>query len=217
MLDAIVQETGPSPNHAVIWLHGLGADGSDFAPVVPMLQLASPVRFIFPHAPVQPVTVNGGMQMRAWYDIYEMSLERKVDHAGVAESAAAISELIEQQVAQGIAQENVFLIGFSQGGAIALHLLETYSKPLAGVVALSTYSPNLDAPAKDPIHTSTPLAIHHGVQDPVVPEVLGQRTLERMTTLGFESTYQTWPMPHSVLPEQLVEIGRWLNQHITGN
>ena len=217
MLDAIVQETGPNPNHAVIWMHGLGADGSDFVPVVPMLQLASPVRFIFPHAPIQPVTVNGGMQMRAWYDIYEMSLERKVDHAGVAESAAAISELIEQQVAQGIAQENVFLIGFSQGGAIALHMLETYAKPLAGVVALSTYSPNLDAPTKDLVHTSTPLAIHHGVQDPVVPEVLGQRTLERMTKLGFEPTYQTWPMPHSVLPEQLVEIGRWLNQHITGN
>ena len=120
MLDAIFQETGPNPNHAVIWLHGLGADGSDFAPVIPMLQLASPVRFIFPHAPVQPVTVNGGMQMRAWYDIYEMSLERKVDHAGVAESATSIAELIDQQVAQGIAQENVFLIGFSQGGAIAL-------------------------------------------------------------------------------------------------
>ena len=217
MLEAIVQETGPNPNHAVIWLHGLGADGSDFAPVVPMLQLAFPVRFIFPHAPIQPVTVNGGMQMRAWYDIYEMSLERKVDHEGVAGSAAAISELIEQQVTQGIAQENIFLIGFSQGGAIALHMLETYAKPLAGVVALSTYSPNLDAPSKDPMNISTPLAIHHGVQDPVVPEVLGQRTLERMTTLGFEPTYQTWPMPHSVLPEQLVEIGRWLNRYITGN
>ena len=217
MLDAIVQETGPNPNHAVIWLHGLGADGSDFAPVVPMLQLASHVRFIFPHAPVQPVTVNGGMQMRAWYDIYEMSLEREVDHAGVAESATSIAELIDQQVAQGIAQENVFLIGFSQGGAIALHLLETYSKPLAGVVALSTYSPNLDAPGVEPTQTSTPLAIHHGVQDPVVPEVLGRRTLERMKTLGFAPTYQTWPMPHSVLPEQLIEIGRWLNQHITGN
>ena len=217
MLGAIVHETGPNPNHAVIWLHGLGADGSDFAPVVPMLQLASPVRFIFPHAPIQPVTVNGGMQMRAWYDIYEMSLERKVDHAGVAESAAAISELIEQQVAQGVAQENIFLIGFSQGGAIALHMLETYAKPLAGVVGLSTYSPNLDAPSKEPVNISTPLAIHHGVQDPVVPEVLGQRTLERMKTLGFEPTYQTWPMPHSVLPEQLVEMGRWLNRHITGN
>ena len=217
MLDAIVQETGPNPNHAVIWLHGLGADGSDFAPVVPMLQLASPVRFIFPHAPVQPVTVNGGMQMRAWYDIYEMSLERKVDHAGVAESATRIAELIDQQVAQGIAQENVFLIGFSQGGAIALHMLETYSKPLAGVVALSTYSPNLDAPGLAPTQTSIPLAIHHGVQDPVVPEVLGQRTLDRMKTLGFAPTYQTWPMPHSVLPEQLIEIGCWLNQHITGN
>ena len=217
MFEAIVQETGPNPNHAVIWLHGLGADGSDFAPVVPMLQLASPVRFIFPHAPIQSVTVNGGMQMRAWYDIYEMNLERKVDHAGVAESAAAISELIAQQVAQGIAQENIFLIGFSQGGAIALHMLETYSKPLAGVVALSTYSPNLDAPSKDPMQRSTPLAIHHGVQDPVVPEVLGQRTLARMKTLGFDPTYQTWPMPHSVLPEQLVEMGRWLNRHITGN
>lgn len=212
MLDTLIRETGENPTHAVIWLHGLGADATDFVPVIPMLGLTRPTRFIFPNAPVQPVTVNGGMAMPSWYDIYEMQIERKIDRAGIQASADAIAALIDQQVERGIARANIFVAGFSQGGAVALYLLES-GVQMAGVLALSTYSPNLDQPAPSPLADSIAVSIHHGTQDPVVPEVLGQRTQARVAALGCAVSYQTWPMPHSVLPEQLTAIGQWLNEH----
>lgn len=212
MLERVIQETDENPQQAIIWLHGLGADGNDFVPVIPLLGLRRPTRLIFPHAPIQPVTVNGGMAMRAWYDIYEMTLERKIDQAGIEASAAEVIELIEEQRAQGIALEQIFLVGFSQGGAVALHVLARYPHQLAGVLALSTYSPDLDQALTHNGSVETPLAIHHGVQDAVVPESLGQRTRDRFDQLGFAPSYRTWPMAHSVLPEQLTEIGQWIHQ-----
>lgn len=212
MLDTLIRETGENPTHAVIWLHGLGADATDFVPVIPMLGLTRPTRFIFPNAPVQPVTVNGGMAMPSWYDIYEMQIERKIDRAGIQASADAIAALIDEQVERGIARANIFVAGFSQGGAVALYLLES-GVQMAGVLALSTYSPNLDQPAPSPLANSIAVSIHHGTQDPVVPEVLGQRTQARVAALGCAVSYQTWPMAHSVLPEQLTAIGQWLNEH----
>ncbi|QGG80722.1 carboxylesterase [Litorivicinus lipolyticus] len=212
MLDTLIRETGENPTHAVIWLHGLGADATDFVPVIPMLGLTCPTRFIFPNAPVQPVTVNGGMAMPSWYDIYEMQIERKIDRAGIQASADAIAALIDEQVERGIARANIFVAGFSQGGAVALYLLES-GVQMAGVLALSTYSPNLDQPAPSPLANSIAVSIHHGTQDPVVPEVLGQRTQARVAALGCAVSYQTWPMAHSVLPEQLTAIGQWLNEH----
>lgn len=213
MLEFIVKETAPNPQHAVIWLHGLGADGGDFVPVIPLLNIQRPTRFVFPHAPIQPVTVNGGMAMRAWYDIYEMTLDRKIDREGIAESDQALEELIQEQEAQGIPRGNIFVIGFSQGGAVALHHLVRANQALAGVIALSTYSPDLDQPLAHTGQTQVPVAIHHGTQDPVVPESLGIRTRDRLTQQGWAPSYQTWNMPHSVLPEQLIQIGEWLNTH----
>lgn len=213
MLETVVRETEANPTHAIIWLHGLGADGNDFVPVIPMLGLAHPTRLIFPHASIQPVTVNGGMAMRAWYDIYEMSLERKIDQQGISESADQVSQLVQDQIDQGIPQSRIFLIGFSQGGAVALHLLERSTNAYAGVLALSTYSPDLANPPSEPVSTQTPLAIHHGSHDPVVPERLGQQSRDRFQHMGFQVGYQSWPMPHSVLPEQLTEMGQWINQH----
>lgn len=212
MLERVIQETDENPQQAIIWLHGLGADGNDFVPVIPLLGLRRPTRLIFPHAPIQPVTVNGGMAMRAWYDIYEMTLERKIDQAGIEASAAEVIELIEEQRAQGIALDQIFLVGFSQGGAVALHVLARFPNQLAGVLALSTYSPDLDQALTHNGSVETPLAIHHGVQDAVVPESLGQRTRDRFDQLGFAPSYRTWPMAHSVLPEQLTEIGQWIHQ-----
>ncbi len=211
MLETLVRETGDAPTHAVIWLHGLGADGSDFVPVLPLLGITKPTRFIFPNAPVQPVTVNGGMAMPSWYDIYEMQIERKIDRAGIQASADAVEALIQQQVDAGIARANIFVAGFSQGGAVALYLHESGAE-LAGVLALSTYSPNLDQ-GEPATGFSVPVSIHHGTQDPVVPESLGQRTHARVRAMGCPVSYQTWPMPHSVVPEQLLAIGKWLNEH----
>lgn len=213
MLESIIKETSEQPQIAIIWLHGLGADGSDFVPVIPLLQIECPARFVFPHAPVQPVTVNGGMAMRAWYDIYEMTLERKIDRDGIAASDAELTKLIQAQIDQGIPPDRIFVVGFSQGGAVALHHLVRTTQRLAGVIALSTYSPDLDQPITAVSQSSIPVAIHHGTQDPVVPESLGQRTHARLLGQGLKPSYQTWPMPHSVLPEQLVEIGAWINQH----
>lgn len=215
MLEFIETSTqSSSPTHAVIWLHGLGADGSDFEPVVPILGLAKSVKFVFPHAMVQPVTVNGGMAMRAWYDIYEMQIERKIDRDGLMTSVREVEALIDHQIEQGIPEDRIFVFGFSQGGAVALHLLANTQRKLAGVAALSTYSPDLAEPAATAHHPQTPVAIHHGTQDPVVPLELGQRTFARMKQSGYSPEYKEWPMPHSVLPEQLKELGRWLNKHM---
>jgi len=212
----VVKETGPDPEFVVIWLHGLGADGNDFVPIVPHLQAAQSrsVRFIFPHAPVRPVTVNGGMAMRAWYDILGLSIDRDQDAEGIRASVEAVEHLINQQIDGGIAAERIVLAGFSQGGAIALRAGLAQAPALAGIMALSCYLLEADAlerwRAPDP--SSPPIFMAHGSQDPVVPINLGRAASERLSAAGFEVEWHEYPMPHSVSPEEIQAIDRWLDQ-----
>lgn len=220
MLDYIEIETGSGPVGSVIWLHGLGADGNDFEPVVPQLrgQSDAPLRFIFPHAPMQPVTINNGMVMRAWYDIKGMDIGQKQDADGIAQSARLVTELIEREQQRGIASDKIVLAGFSQGGAIALHLGLRFKHQLAGIMALSSYLPFadqlLDERAAE--NQTTPIMIGHGSHDPVVPISLGQLSHERLNALGYPAQWYSYPMPHAVCPEQIVDIARWLRQIYDG-
>src|SRR6185295_7646659 len=180
LLETLEIETAPKPTAAVIWLHGLGADGNDFAPIVPELKLARTpaVRFVFPHAPTMPVTINNGYVMRAWYDVSFGDLEgksRRADEQGVRESQAQIGALIEHEINRGISSKNILLAGFSQGGAIALHTALRYPQALAGVMALSTYLPLAESLPQEgtPENKKVPFFMAHGVFDPVVPLVMG--------------------------------------------
>lgn len=215
-LEFLTQETSSQPDSAVIWLHGLGADGNDFKAIVPSLNLAASaaIRFIFPHAPIRPVTINGGMPMRAWYDILEMSLERKVDMANIDESVIQINQLIEQQIAMGVPSERIVLAGFSQGGVIAYQAGLLGKHKLAGVMALSTYLADADMipAASDSINGDSAVLIHHGTQDPVVPYELAVRAHSVLEEKGYQLEKASYPMPHSVCPEQVVDIARWLQQ-----
>jgi len=211
-----VRETGPDPKHAVIWLHGLGADGHDFEPIVPHITAASarPVRFVFPHAPVRPVTVNGGMAMRAWYDILGMTIDRDQDQAGIAASVASVDTLIDDQLASGISADRLVLAGFSQGGAIALRCGLARSSPLAGIMALSCYL--LEGASLSEWSASAsaavPIFLGHGEHDPVVPLALGQAAAKTLEQAGYPVEFHTWPMPHSVCPEEIQAIDRWLKR-----
>jgi phospholipase/carboxylesterase len=214
-LDSVVQETGSDPRYAVIWLHGLGADGHDFAPIVPHLRAASsrPVRFVFPHAPIRPVTINGGMSMRAWYDILGMSIDRNQDLQGILASVAAVDRLIDVQIEAGIATERIVLAGFSQGGAIALRAGLARPSPLAGVMALSCYLLQADS-LENWSHASAravPIYMGHGTQDPVVPIALGEQAAARLRDAGFDPSWHSYPMPHSVSPDQIQDIDQWLD------
>lgn len=199
---------------SVIWLHGLGANGHDFVPIVPELGLteAYGVRFIFPHAPSIPVTINGGYIMPAWYDIIEMSLERKVDTAQIEQSASQIRALMAQEIARGVSPEHIVLAGFSQGGAVAYQTALTYDQPLAGLLALSTYLATKDSLHIHPANNRLAIAIHHGTQDNVVPAVLGEQAKHWLENQGLSPIYQTYPMAHQVCPPQIKHIGQWLNQ-----
>ena len=216
-LDCVIVEHNPSNksiDKSVIWLHGLGASGHDFEPVVPELgldpQLA--VRFVFPHAPRIPVTVNGGMVMPAWYDILEMSLDRKVDVVQIEKSAAAIRDLIQREIEQGVNPENIVIAGFSQGGAVAYQTALTYPQRLAGLLTLSTYLAVEDTSNYTAINKDLPIKIDHGTQDPVVPVVLGQRANETLTNQGYQVDFNTYPMAHQVCLPQIKAIGQWLNK-----
>lgn len=208
---------GP-PEAVVIWLHGLGADGNDFVPVVPELGLPDDpgVRFVFPHAPHRPVTINGGYVMRAWYDILAADMDRREDEAGIRESAEAIHRLIEREIAAGIAAHRIVLAGFSQGGAIALHAAVRYPQPLAGVLALSTYLPLAGRLAAEAHSANTGAAIFmgHGLQDTVVPVRLAEQSRDLLTTAGYDVAWHTYRMAHSVNPAELADIGMWLRQRL---
>ncbi len=213
-LEYIVHDTGPDPSHAVIWLHGLGADGHDFEPIVPQLTSASrrPIRFIFPHAPVRPVTINGGMAMRAWYDILGMEIDRDQDQDGIAASLAAVDRLLDQQIEAGISADSIVLAGFSQGGAIAMRCGLARSRPLAGIIGLSCYL--LDGRRLNewmsPAASSMPIFMGHGDQDPIVPVSLGQASAEALTGAGLDVRWLTWPMAHSVNLDEIRAIDQWL-------
>ncbi|MBV8660185.1 MAG: alpha/beta hydrolase [Burkholderiales bacterium] len=216
VLDHIEIETGPNPQWTVIWMHGLGADGNDFVPIVPELGLdpATPIRFIFPHANAIPVTCNGGYVMRAWYDILELdSISRRVDEAGIKQSREAIRALIAREAERGIAADHVVLAGFSQGGAMAYSTGLTHPVPLAGIIALSTYIPsqNLIETEASAANRLTPVFAGHGTQDPIVPFMLGEMAAKTVAQSGREVVWKAWAMPHSVCMEEIEAIGQWLN------
>lgn len=224
LLDAVIRETGPAPAWAIVWLHGLGADGHDFEPIVPELVRRDwpALRFVFPHAPVRPVTINNGVRMRAWYDIRDMSFAgnsgaNRADEAGVEESVAQVEALIARENALGIPNERIVLAGFSQGGAITLAAGLRRREPLAGLVALSTYLP---APQKaaTQLHEaarSQPLFVAHGTQDPVVPFQAGQYSAALLQKLGFTVDWHSYPMAHQVCAEEIRDLGDWLSRRLS--
>jgi phospholipase/carboxylesterase len=218
MLEHIVLESGRNPGHSIIWLHGLGADGSDFVPIVEELNLPVPVRYLFPHAPRRPVTINGGFVMRAWYDISSDRIDAEQDEEGIRQSATGVVALIEQEIARGISAENIFLAGFSQGGAIALHTAMRYEAPLAGVLALSTYLPlafNAESEATADSR-NTPIFMAHGKFDPIVPHALGLASKEHLESLGYQIAWREYPMQHTVVDEELRDIEAWLSGRMSG-
>jgi phospholipase/carboxylesterase len=207
-------ESGRNPRHSIIWLHGLGADGSDFAPIANELKLPVPVRYIFPDAPLRPVTINGGMVMRAWYDIAAPDIDARQDAEGIRASQSLIEELVAREVQQGMAQGNIFLAGFSQGGAVALHTALRQTVPLGGVLALSAYLPLADSAAGEVLTATrnTPIFMAHGRSDPVIPCALGQGSRDALLRLGYTVEWHEYPMPHSVCEEELRDIGEWLSR-----
>ncbi|MDL0429517.1 carboxylesterase [Marinobacter sp. TBZ242] len=215
-LEYIELETNPEPTAAVIWLHGLGASGHDFEPVVPELGLPedAAVRFIFPHAPNMPVTINGGMTMPAWYDIKALDIDRVVDTNQLLASSDAVAKLVDREIERGVPSENIIIAGFSQGGAVAYELGLSYPRRLGGIVALSTYFATAKKVEVSDANRGIPIAIYHGTQDPMVPESLGRLSVDKLKELGFEPSYQTFPMEHSVCLEEVQDIGRFIRKHI---
>ena len=214
LLDSIEIETGLDPQHAVIWMHGLGADGHDFAPIVPELGLESapPIRFIFPHAPVQPVTINGGMAMRSWYDIYVADLVRREDESGLRHSQTEIQNLIARENARGIPTERIVLAGFSQGCAMTLQTGLRLPERLAGMICLSGYLPLAGSVAAErhPANQDTPIFMAHGTMDPVVQISRAEASREQLQSLGYKVQWHTYPMPHAVCPDEILAIGEFL-------
>ncbi|MCP3891267.1 MAG: carboxylesterase [Desulfobulbaceae bacterium] len=212
LLPAAEIETKRNPDSAVIWLHGLGADGNDFSPIVPELRIPLDlgIRFIFPHAPAIPVTVNGGFVMPAWYDILEMDIDRKIDSAGLLRSADQINGFIDRELERGIDSTRIIVAGFSQGGAVAYQVALSHKEQLGGLLAMSTYFATSDAISFSKTNKSIPLLIHHGSYDQVVPEKLGTNAASKLEKEGYTLQYQTYPMEHAVCPEQINDISHWL-------
>lgn len=214
MLETLETETGPNPSASVIWLHGLGADGNDFAPIVPELRLPGrAIRFVFPNAPQIPVTINGGMVMPAWYDISDVAIRRE-DERGVRASQAAIEALIEREIKRGSPAGNIVLAGFSQGGAIALQTALRHPERLAGVMALSTYLPLADLlPAEVSVaNRDVPIFMAHGTSDPVIALTRAEQSRDQLKLLGYRIEWHAYPMPHSVCPQEITDIGMWLQR-----
>lgn len=201
------------PRWSVVWLHGLGADGHDFAPIVPELRREGwpTVRFVFPHAPVRPVTINGGMRMRAWYDIAHLDLANRADEAGLQESMAQAEALIAREVGRGVPESRIVLAGFSQGGAVTLALAMRRALPLAGLVALSTYLPAPER-AKSECRADAakpPVFMAHGLGDPVVPYLAGEMSADVLRECGFDVKWHAYPMMHAVMPQEISDLSDW--------
>ncbi|MBT8079432.1 MAG: alpha/beta hydrolase [Gammaproteobacteria bacterium] len=209
-------ETGAvdSADGSVIWLHGLGADGHDFEPVVPELRLGDRLRFVFPHAPVRPVTLNGGIPMRAWYDIVSLERGGPVDEQGIRDSAARLDSLLQREHERGLPWDRIVVAGFSQGGAIALHVGLRHPEQLAGIMALSTYLPLQDRLPDEmaPGASGRPVFVGHGTFDPVVPCASGENIRDTLLGQGFAVEWHDYPIPHSVCAEEIDDIRRWLLQ-----
>ena len=216
LLETVEHQTGPEPRWCILWLHGLGADGHDFAPIVPeLLRPGWPgLRFVFPHAPVRAVTINNGTRMRAWYDIRNLEIDQRADEQGVRESIAQVEALIAREAGRGIPPERIILAGFSQGGAIALAAGLRREAGLAGVVVLSAYLPLAASTAAEATRAglATPVFMAHGQLDPVVPESLGMRSRDALQALGVGIDWRSYAMPHSVCAEEIRDLGDWLQQ-----
>jgi phospholipase/carboxylesterase len=216
LLETVEHETGPDPRWSILWLHGLGADGHDFAPIVP--ELVRPdwpaLRFVFPHAPVRAVTINAGMRMRAWYDIHDLDLARRADETGVAQSIEQVEALVMREAERGTPAHRLILAGFSQGGAIALATGLLRATPFAGLVALSTYLPMHDRAAQRLATgaNAQPVFMAHGLQDPVVPFMAGSASAQVLASLGFKVDFHRYAMAHSVCAEEIRDLGDWLSR-----
>ncbi len=213
-LPCVEVEPRTKADAAVIWLHGLGADGHDFEPIVPELRLPenAAIRFVFPHAPTMPVTINNGMVMPAWYDILDMSIEKKVDEKQLLNSAKAVAQLIDREIERGISSSRIIIAGFSQGGAVGYQTALSYPQPLAGLIAMSTYFATAESIKTSPQNESLPIQIYHGSMDPVVPEQLGKIAVEDLKSKGYSPEYKTYPMQHSVCAEEIMAISKWIQK-----
>ena len=211
-------DIGAGDSAAVIWLHGLGADGHDFEPIVPELRLPQEtgIRFVFPHAPVRPVTINGGMAMRAWYDIYSFDRDGPIDEAGIRDSASILQSLVSREHDRGIPMDRIVVAGFSQGGAIASHFALRASERLAGLLALSTYLPLRSTLQSEVIDAANaqpkdlPIFMAHGTFDPVLPMELGSASRDALRDLGYTVQWHEYPMPHAVCPAEIADVSGWL-------
>lgn len=213
MLDTVTIEPPGPVQASVIWMHGLGADGHDFEPIVPHLGVQDlGIRFVFPHAPTRPVTVNGGMAMRAWYDIRALQIDRQEDEEGVRDSETAIRDLVAAEIARGLAPARIVLAGFSQGGAMALHAGLRYPETLAGILALSCYLPLAQSVSAErhSCNQDTPVFLAHGSEDPVVPMALGHVGYQQLKALGYPVIWHDYRMGHEVNLEEIRGIGSWL-------
>ena len=212
LLEALEIESGPGPRAAIVWMHGLGADGHDFAPIVPELQLPVPVRFVFPHAPMRAVTINQGMVMRAWYDVRGIGGERREDADGVRASQAHIEALLARERGRGIPADRLVLAGFSQGGAMALHTGLRHPERLAGVMALSCSLPLADTLAAEaaPANRTVPIFMAHGTYDDVIPLARARQAHDVLVKLDYPVEWHDYPMPHSVCAEEIADISAWL-------
>ena len=214
-LQTIEIETRPKPSHSVIWLHGLGADGNDFVPIVQELQLPqSGIRFVFPHAPMRAVTINGGFVMRAWYDIVSQDIARKEDELGLRQSQKMVEELIGREAARGVPANKVVLAGFSQGGVIALQTALRQPRRLAGVMSLSAYLPLVQKIEQErhAANNDIPVFLGHGTSDNVVPLVLGKASRDQLIKMGYDVDWHQYPMAHSVCAEELQDLSAWFKR-----
>lgn len=212
MLKPVEVQTTEQPTASIIWLHGLGSNGHDFEAIVPELTIPQNlgIRFIFPHAQSIPVTINGGVMMPAWYDILEINLGRRVDTKQLVQSANYVHSLIEQEISRGIDSKNIVLAGFSQGGAVVFEAGLSFDKPLAGVMALSTYLATAESVERHPSNQSLPFFLAHGTADDIVPEAMGQHAKATLDSWGYQTQYHHYPMAHSVCMEEINDISKWL-------
>ncbi len=213
VLESIEIETAPDPRASIIWMHGLGADGNDFVPLVDEIELPVAARYIFPHAPMMPVSINGGYVMRAWYDISDAAIRRE-DEAGVRASQQSIEALLAREKARGVPAQRIVLAGFSQGGAIALQAGLRHAERLAGIMALSTYVPLADTLASEanPANRQVPVFMAHGTADPMIPCSRAQASRDLLLQQGYAVEWHEYRMQHSVCPEEIVAIGVWLRK-----
>ena len=211
-LETLEIETGADPTWSVVWLHGLGADGHDFKPIVPEFDLPEAVRFIFPHAPIRPVTINGSYPMRAWYDIFSLERGGLEDEAGIRASASQVENLVQSEVDRGIPVSQLVLAGFSQGGAMALHVGLRYSQSIAGIIALSTYLPLPKTLTMEKTSGTKrlPIFMGHGTEDVTIPEFYGAQSRDQLQSEGYKVDWHTYPTGHSVCEEEILHINGWL-------